>query len=121
MKKYTAYDDLDWTEKQAETPADRTVRVGLDGQWTELDLTAEHAAEVERVLGRYLSAGTAEPKRPSMGRRGRTLGPQGPRTPENRARLAWVQANGWPGLTTVKGIPAEANRAYEAHLAGGAG
>ena len=120
MKKYTAYDDLDWTEKQAETPADRTVRVGLDGQWTELDLTAEHAAELERVLGRYLSAGTAEPKRPTMGRRGRT-GPQGPRTPANRERLAWCQANGWPEATTVKSIPAAGHRAYEAHLAGGAG
>jgi len=107
-----AFDDLDWTEKQERNEAATTVSVGLDGRWIELDLTQPHATELVRFLDRYMTAGH-KPERPPVLRHG--SGPRAGARQFGKDRLAWVNANGWPEVTT-RYMPTAAKKAYEKHL-----
>jgi hypothetical protein len=112
-----AYDDLDWTEKQAKVPASHTVLLGLDRKWVELDLTEAHTIELAEFLARYMKAGNkpevpppAPPELPgatSMGEARR----------RNAAIVAWAEANGHKVTRQKSGgyyIPIETRRAYRA-------
>jgi len=107
-----AYDDLDWTEKQQRNPATATVALGVDGRWVELDLTQDHATELLRFVDRYMTAGTKPAKPPVLRSASSPLA--GARR-FGKERLAWVNANGWPEVTT-RYIPMKARQAYDAHL-----
>lgn len=59
-------DDLDGSE------AEGTVRFGLDGASYEIDLSAEHAAELREILAAYVAAGrktSVAPRRTARGGR----------------------------------------------------
>ncbi len=61
MKRLVAavYDDLDHAERGVLTEVDGkggTTFVGLNGTWYELDLTGEHAMELELALARFIRA-----------------------------------------------------------------
>lgn len=58
-------DDLDGT------PAEGTVRFGLDGTDYEIDLSAEHAQALRGALSRYVDAGRRAPGTQSTARGGR--------------------------------------------------
>ena len=107
-----AYDDLDWSEKQQKNEAATTVTVGLDGRWIELDLTQAHATELVRYLDRYMTAGNRPTKPPVLRS---ASSPRAGGREFGRNRLAWVNANGWPEVTT-RYMPMAAKKAYEAHL-----
>jgi nucleoid-associated protein Lsr2 len=67
------FDDLVWAAERKRVPADESVRLGVDGLWYELDLTAQHAADLKVVLRPYLvAAEVAEdvyPDRPKRSKR----------------------------------------------------
>ena len=79
-------DDLD------ASPAEGTVRFGLDGTEYEIDLNAEHAQQLRDTLARYVSAARrigGIPRRPS--RSGRRAQSSGLNTIEVRE---WAKAQG---------------------------
>jgi hypothetical protein len=79
-------DDLD------ASPAEGTVRFGLDGTDYEIDLNAEHAQQLRDTLARYVSAARRTggiPRRPS--RSGRRAQSSGLNTTEVRE---WAKAQG---------------------------
>lgn len=53
----THVDDIDYYEENREVPADETVLFSVDGEYYDLDLTAEHAAEFRELLKRYITVG----------------------------------------------------------------
>lgn len=57
------YDDLDWTETRTQVPADETLTIALGDREVELELTAEHAAELRQFLAPYLKAGRGTRRR----------------------------------------------------------
>lgn len=92
------YDDLDYCRDGTKTVAERTVTIGLDGVWRELDLSEVRYTELQKLLGPYLEAGhppAEAPKRndPLRGRRN---------TPEFAYRKAlreFATANGFRYIT----------------------
>ncbi|WP_371830162.1 histone-like nucleoid-structuring protein Lsr2 [Rhodococcoides kroppenstedtii] len=87
-------------------PADRTVTVGFDGRWFELDLTEANAEYIESVLSGWAGRG-----------RDATSGkPSTTRTAASRSRSAnirsWAREQGWD-LATRGRLPAEVVVAYE--------
>lgn len=70
------------------TPADETVRFGIDGKTYEIDLTAAHAAELRDDLARFVKAA----RRPSSGRRRPAAVSVGV---DNAAVRAWGRSNGF--------------------------
>jgi hypothetical protein len=107
------YDDLDHHEKDLKTRAARTVYVGLDGRWVELDLTDAHAAEAVELIGRYMAAGSKPDKPPAPGA---AAGPNSGARARSKVRLAWLNAHGWPDLKAGDYLPIKAQRAYAEHL-----
>jgi hypothetical protein len=66
VKIIQAVDDLHMAEDGREVKATETRLVGLGNKRVELDLTAEHAEQLDKLLGPYLAAGhRPEPKPPS--------------------------------------------------------
>lgn len=51
------WDDLIYALDKTKEPADVTVRIGLDDEVREIDLTEEHYAELQKFLRPYLDAG----------------------------------------------------------------
>lgn len=118
------YDDLDWTEKEAKTPATHTLYVGLDGQWRELDLTEAHTIELAEFLARYMKAGhkpEAPPKPPKpQGGSSHYRTSRAEAIERNKAMAAFAEARGLkynPATkTTGAYFPKDTRLAYEAHL-----
>jgi hypothetical protein len=68
VKIIQAVDDLHMAEDGREVKATETRLVGLGSKRVELDLTAEHAEQLDKLLAPYLAAGhRPEPKPPSPG------------------------------------------------------
>ena len=114
-----AYDDLDWTEKQAKVPASHTVLLGLDRKWVELDLTEAHTIELAEFLARYMKAGNkpevAPPPAPPPPPGKSSMGESRKR---NKLIVAWADENGHPVTRNEAGkltyIPLPTRRAYDA-------
>jgi hypothetical protein len=85
-----AYDDLDRTEKGERNQATATRHVGLDGVWKELDLTAEHEAELLRFIERYMKAGITPATQPKPSKPGYTNAA----AERNQRILEFAQARG---------------------------
>lgn len=63
--KVEMFDDLDHqADETALVPADETLRLALDGQVVELDLTTVHAKELRELLAPYLAAGSPPDDQP---------------------------------------------------------
>ena len=78
-------DDLDGT------PAEGTVRFGLDGTDYEIDLSAEHAQALRDALARYVDAGRRAPGAQGPARGGRKAAASGPNSTEVRD---WARGQG---------------------------
>jgi hypothetical protein len=59
-------DDLTFATTGERVPAEETVLISLDGKTRELDLTAEHAAELRQIMEPYLKAGHAPGNEPPL-------------------------------------------------------
>lgn len=76
----------------------QTVRFGLDGQDYEIDLSAEHAAELRDAVRKYIHAGrrVSQPQRREA--RGRSTAPAAQESPPGRntgAIREWARAHGY--------------------------
>lgn len=115
-------DDLDWTRTGARNEAAVTLAVGLDGRWTELDLTEANEKLVRDILDELMAAGH-EPEEP----------PKPPDHPGRNAFFAelrqWVRetglknssGTGWAYQTNTSGQDYIGNplvRKYQAYLDG---
>jgi Lsr2 len=78
-------DDLDGT------PAEGTVRFGLDGTDYEIDLNAEHAQALRDALARYVDAARRAPSAQGQARGGRKAAASGPNSTEVRD---WARGQG---------------------------
>jgi hypothetical protein len=78
-------DDLDGT------PAEGTVRFGLDGTDYEIDLSAEHAQALREALARYVDVARRAPSAQGQTRGGRKAAPSGPNSTEVRD---WARGQG---------------------------
>lgn len=104
-------DDLDGSA------AERTVRLGLDGQVYELDLNAKNIATLEKIMKPYLEAARSlspsTRRRASSPRRSTPSSTQrGPRRDLSAVR-DWARTNGY-NVTDRGRIPATVMQAYEA-------
>jgi hypothetical protein len=120
----TPYDDLDRTEKGLKTRASRTRFVGLDGVWVEVDVTEEHDAELERVVGRYMKAGVKPEAPPKPGQSHAGLPAPGSRQEameRNKAMAAFAELHQLPYTPSTKTtgayFPKATRQAYADHLA----
>ncbi len=77
-------DDLD-----GETPADTTVRFGLDSREYEIDLSDEHAAGLRETFSRYVNAA----RKVSKGRQA-AAAPKAFDGVDGRAVRAWAKSKG---------------------------
>ncbi len=82
------YDDLDFREHGDQVPATVKRVLALDGDEVSLDLTEEHAIELDNLLVRYFKVGTKVEKVPT--KRGRKNSARAPHTPE-RERSAEIR------------------------------
>ena len=57
----------DMSPHETETQADRTVTLGIDGRYYELEMCAKHELQLLQILGRYTMAARTVP-RPGMRR-----------------------------------------------------
>jgi hypothetical protein len=91
------FDDLDFTRHGERNEATGTLAVGLEGIWSELDLSAENEKRVRELLGELMAAGHDPDKTPSASHTGSKK--YTPPTEETFAFYeglrAWVRANGW--------------------------
>jgi hypothetical protein len=94
-KKVVLVDDLD-----GRSPADETVRYGLDGEFFEIDLSTENAKELRDFLNKYISASRVVPAKEAA-RRGSSASSSGSASSGPAASdydpatvRAWAQANG---------------------------
>ncbi len=78
-------DDLDGS------PAEGTVRFGLDGNEYEIDLNTEHAQALRSALARYVDAARRGPGARRQTRGGRAAPASGPDTTEVRE---WAKSQG---------------------------
>lgn len=114
MKRMVAVDDVD-----GRSLADVTTYIGLDGQWREVDLTADHDAQLRLLIKQWWEAGRSVSSVPR----------QRPETRQHvrhgmTSRDYWKGFRAWCderdiGYTTDTGkfYPARKNvLAYEAHL-----
>jgi Lsr2 len=104
----------DMPPHETDTPADRTVSIGIDGRQYELELCARHEMQLLQTLGRYTMAA-------------RRVAPTGMRTHTIRTRQdrqysrevrAWAQASGRQ-LPDRGRIPLDILRGYAAAHAPG--
>lgn len=113
----SVYDDVDYAEDRKLTPATKTVRIGLGGEWRELDLGEENAEQFAEDIGRYWEA--AQPE-------GAPMEPEGKRnSSERRSYFAglreWAKEQG--RNSEVRRLPSGGfkyatalRRDYAAHL-----
>lgn len=52
------WDDLELKEQHEKIPADTTVVFGYQGEYYEIDLTADHAIQFSKMMARYTEAAT---------------------------------------------------------------
>ncbi len=99
-------DDIDKGSEGAET-----VTFGLDGTTYEIDLNAEHAAELRDALALYIGHG----RKVTAGRRGRARSSSGAATsgPSAKAVREWARSKGY-NVPDRGRIPAEIREAYNA-------
>jgi hypothetical protein len=104
-------DDLDGS------PADRTVKLGWDGQVYELELSAGNIAALEDVLQPYLAAARSVSSpgqnHGASGSRARVTRPRSKPRSDIKEIRAWAQANGYK-VTDRGRIPDRVMQAYEA-------
>lgn len=55
-----AFDDVEWKARKELVPAEKTIRIGRDGEWRELDLSAENYAQLIEAIGPFWRAGHKE-------------------------------------------------------------
>lgn len=101
--------------------ADETLRFALDGADYEIDLTADHAAELRGILEKYVGHARrlgATPERPATaggrgatGRRGARTAPAG--SEETQKIRDWAKAHGYEPSARGR-ISQEIKKAYEA-------
>jgi hypothetical protein len=82
----TLVDDLDGT------PAEKTVRFGIDGTHYEIDLSSSNARALDELLRPYVAV-AGRTTRARGGRPPRARRPAG--APDPAAVRAWARANGW--------------------------
>jgi Lsr2 len=105
----------DMAPHEADTPADRTVSIGIDGRHYELELCAKHELQLLQTLGRYTMA-ARRVTLPGMPRH--TLRTRQDRQFSREVR-AWALASGRQ-LPERGRIPLAVRRDYEAaHAPGG--
>ena len=105
----------DMSPHETETPADRTVTLGIDGRYYELEMCAKHELQLLQTLGRYNMAARKVP-RPGMRRHSLRTSQDRQHSREVRA---WAQASGHQ-LPERGRIPLAVLRDYAAAHAPGA-
>jgi Lsr2 len=93
-------------------PADETVEFGIDGRTYEVDLSARHAAEFRRQLGRFV-----ERARPARSRARGTMRTAASRERSRQIR-AWAEQHGL-AVADHGRLPGNVVRQYEAARSGG--
>jgi hypothetical protein len=124
------WDDAELHHNGKKVPASRSVSLGFQGQWFELDLTAEHAAALEQqtsywtVVGRKISDA---PKPPSPGATG-TRSQMGESRKYNERMTKWAEAPEHKGRYKITRneqgkpyYPMQLRKDYAAYLAEQAG
>jgi hypothetical protein len=99
---------------ETETPADRTVSIGIDGRHFELELCAKHELQLLQTLGRYTMAAR---RVASPGMRTHTVRTRQDRQFSRQVR-AWAHASGHQ-LPDRGRIPLDILRGYAAAHAPG--
>jgi hypothetical protein len=106
----------DMTPHASDTPADRTVSIGIDGRHYELELCAKHELQLLQTLGRYTMAAR---RVAAPGMRRHAIRTRQDRQFSREVR-AWAQASGHQ-LPDRGRIPLDILRGYEAAHAPGSG
>jgi hypothetical protein len=107
----------DMPPHETDTPADRTVSIGIDGRQYEIELCAKHELQLLQTFGRYTMAARRVPPQDMREHTVRT------RQDRQFSRLvrAWAQASGRQ-LPDRGRIPLDILRDYAAaHASGGSG
>jgi len=96
--------------------ADETVQFSLDGTSYEIDLSAEHAAELRSTFKQYVEAGRKVSAAASARSRVRSAAAAGSAPEESRKIREWAKDNGY-SVSERGRIASEINDAYHKAMA----